>query len=264
MEAVVLIDDLYFHSYDHIRYEDGFHISGPHQRGARRAVKIQSKDGKSYSVSILNLDGQHPLWKNNIQMASKQMKVVAASQTETQLRGYGVDMFGGDFSNYGITLNHSDREIESIVLHMFDRNIDIKYLKSQFENNLEPNYFKSAGEFHSLPNFFTPFQQDLIGYLQSLERKKKPDIVYVSDIIEVTGLFAIEMMGVYKRDVTGVLPAKIFIQIKELMCDVVASLIPNLEEKENRQILRDYISRQILEDNIFSYVQKYLQDLDRY
>jgi hypothetical protein len=147
---------------------------------------------------------------------------------------------------------------------MFDRDIDIKYLKSEFKKNLEPNYFRSDGEFHSLPSFFAPFQQDLIGYLQSLERKKKPDIVYVSDIIEVTGIFAIEMMGTYKRDVMGILPAKIAIQIKETMTEVVASLIPNMEEKENKVIFSNYINKRILEPNIFEIAQKYLSSLERY
>jgi hypothetical protein len=264
MESKIIIDDLYFHSYDHIRYESGFRTSGPHKNGAKRAIEIKSNNSSSYSVSIFNIDGKHPIWKDNIQMSPKQMKIAATSETETKLKGYGVDLLGGDFSNYGITINHPKREIEDIQLHMFDRDIDIKYLKSEFKKNLEPNYFRSDGEFHSLPSFFAPFQQDLIGYLQSLERKKKPDIVYVSDIIEVTGIFAIEMMGTYKRDVMGILPAKIAIQIKETMTEVVASLIPNMEEKENKVIFSNYINKRILEPNIFEIAQKYLSSLERY
>ena len=129
------LSDIYFESSDHIRYQNGQHVSGPHG-GARRAVKIETniegKDG--YTVTVYNLDGNHPFWGNNVQMAPKQMKVISSDSESTELRGWGEDpkAFGhpdGLFSNYGITIHHPDNEIESIVLHMHDRSVDIEYLK---------------------------------------------------------------------------------------------------------------------------------------
>ena len=121
---------LRFASKDHIRYENGIHVSGPHG-GAGRGIQIvpnfELKEG--YLVTIYNQAGLHPLWGNNIQMAPKQMKVVSKTANEIELRGFGHDMFGNTFSDYGITLKIYDGELEKCILHMFDRNIDIEYQK---------------------------------------------------------------------------------------------------------------------------------------
>ncbi len=129
------VSDIYFESSDHIRYENGVHKSGPHS-GAARAVKVEPHiEGKAgYSVTVYNLDGAHPLWGNNIQMAPKQMKVISTNENKTVLRGYGADPRAmgdpaGKFSNYGISIHHPGNEIEKIVLHMHDRGVDIEYLQ---------------------------------------------------------------------------------------------------------------------------------------
>lgn len=68
--------DFVFNSSDHLRYENGKHVSGPHG-GAGRAVKVEpnihGKEG--FTVTLYNLDGDHPVWQNNVQMAPKQMKI---------------------------------------------------------------------------------------------------------------------------------------------------------------------------------------------
>ena len=81
-----------FKSSDHIRYENGRHVSGPHG-GAGRAVKIEPningcegydiKSGDGYIVTLFNLDGNHPIWQNNVQMAPKPMRIV--SQTNDKI-----------------------------------------------------------------------------------------------------------------------------------------------------------------------------------
>ena len=40
----------------------------------RYQKNIQGEEG--YTVTMYNLDGVHPLWKNNVQMAPKRMKIV--------------------------------------------------------------------------------------------------------------------------------------------------------------------------------------------
>lgn len=129
------LSDVYFESSDHLRYENGKHVSGPHG-GAKRAVKVEDNiDGsEGYTVTVYNLDGNHPLWGNNVQMAPKPMKIVNQENGFVELRGFGHDprAFGhpdGDFSHYGITIYHEKDTIEKIVLHMHDRNVNIEYLR---------------------------------------------------------------------------------------------------------------------------------------
>ena len=118
-----------FKSSDHLRYENGVHVSGPHG-GARRLVKVEPNiNGSSgYSVSMYNLDGNHPIWQNNIQMAHKQMKVLEETVDKIVLRGYGQDQMGGLFADYGLTIVFENEKVVKCILHLHDRAVDIEYL----------------------------------------------------------------------------------------------------------------------------------------
>lgn len=118
-----------FKSSDHIRYENGRHVSGPHG-GARRLVKVEPNINGStgYSVSMYNLDGNHPIWQNNIQMAHKQMKAFEESPEKIVLRGFGHDQMGGSFADYGLTIHLTNSKVIKCILHMHDRSVDIEYL----------------------------------------------------------------------------------------------------------------------------------------
>jgi len=120
-----------FKSYDHLRYENGIHVAGPHG-GANRAVKVEPNisGGEGYTVTLFNLDGNHPVWHNNVQMAPKQMKTIQQSTDRIVLRGYGSDRMGASFSDYGMTILFKDGSVEKCILHMHDRNVDIEYLKA--------------------------------------------------------------------------------------------------------------------------------------
>lgn len=122
--------DLVFKSSDHLRYQNGEYVSGPHG-GAGRAIKIEPNinGGQGYIVTLFNLDGDHPIWQNNIQMAPKQMKILQETNDKIVLLGYGKDATGSSFADYGLTINLKNKEIENCILHMHDRNVDIKYLK---------------------------------------------------------------------------------------------------------------------------------------
>ena len=122
--------DFVFKSPDHIRYENGKHVSGPHG-GANRAVKVESNisGGEGYTVTIYNLDGNHPIWQNNVQMAPKQMKITQQTNDKVVLCGYGYDAMGGSFADYGLTIHFRNDCIEKCILHFHDRNVDIEYLK---------------------------------------------------------------------------------------------------------------------------------------
>lgn len=86
---------------------------------------------------MYNMDGKHPLWQNNIQMAPKRMKIVSVSDNIVELRGYGYDenalaigapLEAASYANYGVVLLLKNNKIERIQLNMFERNICIIYL----------------------------------------------------------------------------------------------------------------------------------------
>lgn len=114
-----------FYSSDHLRYENGIHVSGPHG-GALRAVQVERNinGGEGYTVTMFNTDGG----QNVVQMAPKQMKLVSLGEKKIVLRGYGRDKMGSSFSDYGLTIFHDKGRIEKIMLQMHDRNIDIEYM----------------------------------------------------------------------------------------------------------------------------------------
>lgn len=115
-----------FNSSDHLRYENGRHVSGPHG-GAPRAVKVEPNitGNIGYTVTMFNTDGQ-----TSVQMAPKQMKIIQQANNKIVLRGYGYDNMGSSFADYGLSVFYKNNDIEKCILHMHDRNIDIEYLKS--------------------------------------------------------------------------------------------------------------------------------------
>ena len=121
---------LSFTSSDHIRFQDGQDVSG-HNFGANRKLVIEKniEGAEGYTVTMYNLDGVHPLWQNNLQMAPKRMHITSVNDNIVQLRGYGCDSMGASFTDYGIALLIENDEIERAQLNMYDRNISIVYLK---------------------------------------------------------------------------------------------------------------------------------------
>lgn len=128
-----------FDSSDHIRFQNGVDVSG-HNYGCNRRFVIEKniEGGEGYTVTMYNLDGLHPIWQNNIQMAPKRMKIVSVDANTVELRGYGYDenalalgapIADASFDSYGIVLLIENAEIRRIQLNMYDRNISIVYLK---------------------------------------------------------------------------------------------------------------------------------------
>lgn len=128
-----------FDSSDHIRFQNGKDVSG-HNYGCNRRFVIEKniEGNEGYTVTMYNLDGNHPLWQNNIQMAPKRMRIVSANDNIVELCGYGYDenalamgvpLSDASFASYGIVLLIEDPEIKRIQLNMYDRDISIVYLK---------------------------------------------------------------------------------------------------------------------------------------
>lgn len=121
---------VFFDTSDHIRFQNGQNVSG-HNYGCNRRFVIEKniEGDEGYTVTMYNLDGVHPVWQNNIQMAPKKMKVVSVNENIVELRGYGYDMMGGSFADYGVVLLIENNEISRVQLNMYDRNVSIVYLK---------------------------------------------------------------------------------------------------------------------------------------
>ena len=128
-----------FDSSDHIRFQNGKDVSG-HNYGCNRRFVIEKniEGGEGYTVTMYNLDGNHPLWQNNIQMAPKRMRIVSVNDNVVEMCGYGYDenalamgvpLSDASFASYGIVLLIENNEIKRVQLNMFDRDISIVYLK---------------------------------------------------------------------------------------------------------------------------------------
>ncbi len=127
-----------FDSSDHIRYQNGKDVSG-HNYGCNRRLVIEKNihGNEGYTVTIYNLDGNHPLWQDNIQMSPKRMRIVAVQGNLVELRGYGYDetalalgapMSAATFEDYGVIIMIDSGVITRAQLNLFDRNINILYL----------------------------------------------------------------------------------------------------------------------------------------
>ena len=141
---LIMLLDFVFKSSDHLRYENGAHVSGPHG-GAGRAVVVEPNingvegysvvPGDGLVVSIYNLDGPHPTWRDNLQMTHKPMRVIGQTDSQVRLRGFqtqAMSPFGWvdfDGADYGLTidLDLMGNAIQC-TLHMFDRKVDIVYI----------------------------------------------------------------------------------------------------------------------------------------
>lgn len=119
-----------FDSSDHMRFQNGMNVSGHNYGCHRRFVIEKNIEGhEGYTITLFNLDGIHPFWGDNVQMAPKQMHITNIDNNVVELRGYGYDPLGSPFSDYGIILLLENGEIERVQLNMYDRNISIVYFK---------------------------------------------------------------------------------------------------------------------------------------
>ncbi len=120
------LSEFIFKSSDHLRYQNGKHVSGPHG-GAPRAIKVEGNisGNDGYTVTMFNIDGG----QTAVQMAPKQMKLIESDNQKTILKGFGSDTMGSSFSDYGLTIFHNNGSIEKCILHMYDRGVDIEYLQ---------------------------------------------------------------------------------------------------------------------------------------
>jgi len=133
--------NIIFKSPGQLRYE-GKQLVSSALEGASRVIKVEPNiNGYGVLVSIFNAEGKHPYWGDNLQMAPKQMKIIEQTNNKIILKGFGFDVMGASFEDYGLTINFENNEIADCILHLHDRCIDIKYLSkiygSEFNSKVE-------------------------------------------------------------------------------------------------------------------------------
>ncbi len=136
------IQPIIFKSNCHQRYESGAPVRGLQE--CLRSVSVvkntngcpgyRLQPGIGYIVKIYNDD----LGKPN--MSDKPMKVVRKTDSFVELRGFPIEAqspFGWqevDYSDYGFIVYYKDGHVDKCVLHMYDRNIKIEYMKKDSAN----------------------------------------------------------------------------------------------------------------------------------
>lgn len=130
------LTDFKFLSDDHTRIENGS-PSTTNNKGAWRGIRVKSNDNNVFYVTMYNMNENHPVWGDNIQMAEKQMKMLEETDNKIILRGFGVDAMGSSFADYGLTLHKTNGNVSKVSLHMHDRNIEIVYEKADNKEQTE-------------------------------------------------------------------------------------------------------------------------------
>jgi hypothetical protein len=128
-----------FDSSDHIRYQNGTNVSGHNYNCHRRFTIEKNVSGlEGYTVTLYNLDSIHPVWRDNIQMHPKRMRITSVDSNIVEMRGYGYDenavamgasLNDASFENYGVVLLVEDGLIKRMQLNMYDRCVSIVYLQ---------------------------------------------------------------------------------------------------------------------------------------
>jgi GTP-binding protein EngB required for normal cell division len=62
-------------------------------------------------------------------MDTKPMVIVTQNDRLVDMIGYGYNQMGDSLSDYGLTLYLTKHNVEIVVLTMYDRNVQIAYLK---------------------------------------------------------------------------------------------------------------------------------------
>jgi len=86
------LTDFKFLSDDHTRIENGRPTTA-NNKGAWRGIRVKTSDNQTFFVTMYNMNENHPVWGDNIQMAEKRMKVIEENNEKTILRGFGSGLY---------------------------------------------------------------------------------------------------------------------------------------------------------------------------
>jgi tetratricopeptide (TPR) repeat protein len=144
------LSDFQFLSDNHIRIQNGQKINADN-KGAWRGIRVKTSNRNTFYVTMYNMNGNHPVWGDNIQMAEKQMKIIKETDREIIFRGFGTDAMNNSFTDYGLTLHKKNRKINKVSLHLHDRNIDIIYDKA--DDKEQATTLNEYSDFDNFKNF---------------------------------------------------------------------------------------------------------------
>jgi tetratricopeptide (TPR) repeat protein len=174
------LTDFKFLSDDHARIENG-RPTNVNNKGAWRGIRVKTSDNSTFFVTLYNMNENHPVWGDNIQMAEKRMKLVVEQNDKIVLRGFGTDAMGASFADYGLTLHKANGSVNKVTLHMHDRNIDIRYEKA--ENKKQAENLNQISDFDNFKNFIHKWNT-------SMPMQEKMQIAMQSDALNNKGAHA--------------------------------------------------------------------------
>ena len=175
------LTDFKFLSDDHTRIEKGRPTTA-NNKGAWRGIRVKTSDNQTFFVTMYNMNENHPVWGDNIQMAEKRMKVIEENNEKTILRGFGSDAMGASFADYGLTLHKSNNIVNKVTLHMHDRSIDIVYEKA--DNKAQSTKLDNFSKSDSFENFVERFR--------TMSMQEKMQIAMQTDLFNNQGADAYE------------------------------------------------------------------------
>lgn len=182
MKPSIDLTDYKFLSDDHTRIENG-RPTNANNKGAWRGVRIKTTDNNTFFVSMYNMNENHPIWGDNIQMAEKRMKILEDTDNKIVLRGFGTDAMGASFADYGITIHKLNQDVSKITLHMHDRNIDIVYEKA--ENKKQSEALNQLSDFDNFKDFIDKWNT-------GMTRNEKMQIAIQTDNLNNRGVDSYE------------------------------------------------------------------------
>lgn len=165
-EQAASVQPFTFQSNCHQRYENGSPVRG--LQDCLRTVSVvkntngcpgyRLQPGIGYIVKIYNDD----LGKPN--MSDKPMIVVRKTADMLELRGFPIEAqtpFGWqevDYRDYGFVVHYKEGKVDKCVLHMYDRNVRIEYIKSNYalqQTDTEALHFNNNVSISAVAQGFT-------------------------------------------------------------------------------------------------------------
>lgn len=214
------LTDFKFLSDDHVRIENG-RSTNVNNKGAWRGIRVKTSNNSTFSVTMYNMNENHPIWGDNIQMAEKKMKVIVDQNDKIVLRGFGTDSMGASFADYGLTLYKLDGVINKVTLHMHDRNIDIEYFIAKKESS-DDTSLRVDNNFQEIQSFLIDFK--------SMSREKKMELATMTDYLNNKGV------DFYENDdiSSAIFYYKKALEVYPINDDALKNLIICYEETNNR------------------------------
>ena len=84
---------------------------------------------------MYNMNENHPVWGDNIQMAEKRMKILEETNDKIILRGFGTDAMGASFADYGITLHKLNGNVNKSNVAYTTEKLTLSMKKQKIKNS---------------------------------------------------------------------------------------------------------------------------------